>query len=41
MAGRFEGLSDQSLQLFADIFPSEPSKRGKGMNLQRKGVELQ
>ncbi len=31
MAGRFEGLSDLEWKLFADIFPEEPEKRGKGM----------
>ncbi|WP_375502779.1 transposase [uncultured Nostoc sp.] len=31
MAGRFEGLSDLEWKLFEDIFPKEPSKRGKGM----------
>jgi hypothetical protein len=31
MAGRFEGLSDLEWKLFEDIFPEEPSKRGKGM----------
>lgn len=31
MAGRFEGLSDLEWKLFDDVFPLEPSKRGKGM----------
>ena len=31
MAGRFQGLSDLEWKLFEDIFPEEPSKRGKGM----------
>jgi hypothetical protein len=31
MAGRFEGLSDLEWNLFADIFPPEPTKRGRGM----------
>jgi len=31
MAGTFEGLSDLEWQLFADIFPPEPTKRGRGM----------
>ena len=31
MAGRFEGLSDLEWKLFNDVFPEEPSKRGKGM----------
>jgi transposase len=31
MAGRFEGLSHLEWKLFQDIFPEEPSKRGKGM----------
>ena len=30
-AGRFEGLSDSSLQLFEDIFSKEPENRGRGM----------
>ncbi|QKQ75534.1 transposase [Nostoc sp. TCL240-02] len=31
MAGRFEGLTDLEWKLFDDVFPQEPSKRGKGM----------
>jgi transposase len=31
MAGRFEGLSDLEWHLFADIFPPEPTMRGRGM----------
>jgi len=31
MAGTFEGLSDLEWQLFADLFPPEPTKRGRGM----------
>ena len=31
MAGRFEGLSDLEWHLFADIFPPEPTPRGRGM----------
>jgi hypothetical protein len=31
MAGRFEGLSDLEWHPFADIFPPEPAKRGRGM----------
>ena len=38
MAGRFvreafrrKGLSDLEWKLFDDVFPEEPSKRGKGM----------
>jgi transposase len=31
MAGRFEGLSDLEWKLFADLFPPEPPKRGRGM----------
>jgi transposase len=31
MAGKFEGLSDLEWNLFADIFPPEPTKRGRGM----------
>ena len=31
MAGTFEGLSDLEWKLFADLFPQEPSKRGRGM----------
>lgn len=31
LAGRFEGLSDLEWKLFEDIFPPEPSRRGKGM----------
>ena len=31
MAGRFEGLSDVEWQLFTDIFPPEPIRRGRGM----------
>jgi transposase len=31
MAGRFEGLSDLEWHLFADIFPPEPLKQGRGM----------
>jgi hypothetical protein len=31
MAGTFEGLSDLEWQLFADLFPPEPRKRGRGM----------
>jgi hypothetical protein len=31
MAGCFEGLTDLEWKLFDDVFPQEPSKRGKGM----------
>jgi transposase len=31
MAGPFEGLTDLAWQLFADLFPPEPPKRGRGM----------
>ena len=31
MAGRFEGLSDVAWQLFADLFPSAFTPRGRGM----------
>ena len=31
MAGTFEGLSDLEWKLFADLFPPEPTKRGRGM----------
>jgi hypothetical protein len=31
MAGTFEGLSDLEWQLFADLFPPEPRKRGRGI----------
>lgn len=31
MARRFEGLTDLEWKLFDDVFPQEPSKRGKGM----------
>jgi hypothetical protein len=31
MAGRFDGLSDMEWQLFADIFPTPPPRRGRGM----------
>jgi transposase len=31
MAGRFEGLSDLEWNLFVDIFPPAPIKRGRGM----------
>src|ERR687894_595190 len=31
MAGTFEGLSDLEWKLFADRFPAEPTKRGRGM----------
>ncbi len=31
MAGPFEGLSDLEWKLFADLFPPEPTKRGRGM----------
>ena len=31
MAGRFDGLSDLEWRLFADIFPSAPPRRGRGM----------
>jgi transposase len=31
MAGRFDGLSDLAWQLFADIFPPPPLRRGRGM----------
>ena len=31
MAGRFAGLSDLEWQLFADIFPPEPTPCGRGM----------
>lgn len=31
MAGTFEGLSDLEWQLFTDVLPPEPMKRGRGM----------
>lgn len=31
MAGTFDGLSDLEWKLFADLFPAEPTKRGRGM----------
>ena len=31
MAGRFDGLRDLEWQLFADIFPPSPPRRGRGM----------
>jgi transposase len=31
MAGTFEGLTDLEWKLFADLFPLEPTKRGRGM----------
>jgi transposase len=31
MAGTFEGLTDLEWKLFADVFPPEPAKRGRGM----------
>src|SRR5919201_1579319 len=31
MAGRFEGLSDLEWQLFIDLFPPEPTTRGRGI----------
>ena len=31
MAGTFEGLSDLAWQLFADLYPPEPTKRSRGM----------
>ena len=31
MAGTFEGLSDLEWKLFADLFPPDPTKRGRGM----------
>jgi transposase len=31
MAGRFDGLSDLEWQLFMDIFPPAPPRRGRGM----------
>ena len=31
MAGTFEGLTDLEWHLFADLFPPEPVKRGRGM----------
>jgi hypothetical protein len=31
MAGTFEGLSDIEWKLFADLFPPELVKRGRGM----------
>ena len=31
MAGKFEGLSDLERQPFADIFPPEPTQRGRGL----------
>jgi transposase len=31
VAGPFEGLSDLEWKLFADLFPPEPIKRGRGM----------
>jgi transposase len=31
VAGTFEGLSDLEWKLFADLFPPEPTKRGRGM----------
>jgi transposase len=31
MAGTFEGLTALEWKLFADLFPPEPTKRGRGM----------
>jgi transposase len=31
MAGKFEGLTDLERQPFADIFPPEPTQRGRGL----------
>jgi transposase len=31
MAGKFEGVSDLEWKLFADMFPPEPRKLGRGM----------
>jgi transposase len=31
MAGTFEGLTDLEWELFADLFPPEPTTRGHGM----------
>jgi transposase len=31
MAGRFDGLSDLEWQLFADILPPPPPRRGRGL----------
>jgi transposase len=31
MAGTFEGLTDSEWKLFAELFPPEPAKRGRGM----------
>jgi transposase len=31
MAGTFDGLSDLEGKLFADLFPPEPTRRGRGM----------
>jgi transposase len=31
MVGRFDGLTDVEWQLFADIFPPPPVRRGRGM----------
>jgi transposase len=31
MAGTFDGLSDFEWKLFADVFPPEPTKRGRGL----------
>ena len=31
MAGRFEGVSDLGWHLFANIFPPEPTARGRGL----------
>ena len=31
MAGRVEGVSDGEWRLFEDVFPSTPTKRGRGM----------
>jgi hypothetical protein len=36
MAGRFEGLSDLEWQLFADVFPPEPTQREPRRPLSRK-----
>lgn len=33
MAGTFEGLTDLKWQFFADLFPPQPTKRGRGMPL--------
>ena len=35
MAGTFEGLSDLEWKLFADLFPPEPTKRGRDMVLSQ------